>query len=354
MPALSRKRLSCKRRIRPVWALAAILAWPAIARAAETCTTQSQMPASDRVALTATAQSFAARVQANDAAGLKALTIPQYAQNFDGIAAAIQTTAPKIAADTLTVTSLYLLEVTESTHTAASTVTADTQFFCTLSTSAEVSFTFPHLLPNRYAFVTVRAQGTQTAWQLSFVLQQTSKDWQLAGFYPRAAMAAGHDGLWYWTQARLYTKQNQHWNAWLYYSVADALLTPVEFVSSTNRSKLQAEQTDAMPQPLQANGISPQHPLTAGGFDFTAIGTQPSQDGKSLELALHITATDVSDPVAVRARGLQAIEALFTAYPEFGSAFTSAWVYADAPGQSSFAIEFNPISIPLPQANVHD
>jgi len=329
-----------------VLAVAAALALP-LGLQAENCITQSQMAATDRDALTVAVQSFAAHAQANDTAGIKAATMPDY---FNGIAAAISDTAPKIAGDALSISSLYILEVSAPVNTSAASgfVAGDRQFFCSLNNSADVEFTFPVMLPDRYALAIVRAQGSSTAWQLSFVLEQNGGGWKLAGFYSRAAMAAGHDGVWYWTQARQFAKQNQPWNAWLYYTEADALLTPVEFVSSSNRDKLHAEQTAVTPQPLQANGISAAHPLNTGGFVFTALGTQESLDGKTLELAVHLAATDVSNPSAVRARSLQALHALLIAYPELHAAFAGAWVYSDAPGQSPFGIEFNPISTAIP------
>lgn len=310
---------------------------------AETCTTPSQMTAADNIALNTTALSYAGWVKSNDAAGLKAVTIPQYAENFDAIASAISATAPRIAGDALTATGLYILDASGNTGT------RDAQFFCTLHNStSEAIFSLPALPAGRYALATVRAQGLAATWNLSFVLRQSGSTWQLAGFIPRPATAAGHDGLWYWKQARIYAKQNQRWNAWLYYAEADALLSPVEFVSSTNRDKLHAEQTDAQPQPLVANGISTASPLTVATFAFTAIGTQESLDGKSLELAVHVTATDVNNPAAVRERSAAALSALLYAYPELRMAFSGAWMYADAPGQSPFGIEFSPLPPPAP------
>jgi hypothetical protein len=306
---------------------------------AETCTTQSQMTPAGRAALSATALSLAGWVKTNDASGVKASTIPEFAQNFDGIAAAISSTAPKIAGDALAVTGLYILDATSYAGT------KDAQFFCTLNSStSEAIFSLPALPAGRYALATVRAQGAAATWSLSFVLRQSGGAWQLAGFIPRPATAAGHDGLWYWTHARLYAKQDQRWNAWLYYTEADALLSPVDFVSSTNRDKLHAEQQSAEPPPaLAANGISSAFPLILGTFTYTGISTQESLDGKSLELAVHVTATDVSDPAAVRQRSGTALSTLLAHYPELRNAFAGAWVYADAPGQSPFGIDFNPL-----------
>lgn len=329
---------------RTVWIFAAALAAVLpITLQAESCITPSQMAIAENSALTAAALNFAGWVKTNDVAGVKAATVPEFAKNFDGIAAAINDTAQRIAGDALSLTNLYILDASDDT------AAKDTQFFCNLSnTTGEVIFSLPALPPGRYAFATVRAQGPQTAWNLSFILRQSGGSWQLAGFISRPAMAAGHDGLWYWMQARVYAKQGQHWNAWLYYAEADALLAPVDFVSSTNRDKLHAEQESAQPPQLAANGISAEHPLSAGGFSFTAIGTQESLDGKSLELGVHVTAADVSNPAAVRQRSMTALHALLGAYPELRGAFTGAWVYADAPGQSSFGIEFNPLPAATP------
>ncbi|HEY0309095.1 MAG TPA: hypothetical protein VGB94_13110, partial [Acidobacteriaceae bacterium] len=310
---------------------------------AQSCTTQAAMAAADRDGLAQAAQSFARQVQANDAAGVRAATIPQYAQSFDSIAAAISATAPKLAGAALQVTTLYLLDASGNAGA------ADTQFFCSpANASAPTIFNIPALPPGHYALATVRAESGTHAWQLSFVLQQSAGKWLLAGFIPKPATAGGHDGVWYWTQARAYAKQNQRWNAWLYYSEADALLAPVNFVSSPNRDKLHAEQENALPPQLVANGISVEHPVNvpaqgAAAMSFTAIGTQESADGRAVQLALHTPMTSVSEPAAVRAHSMAALLALLAAYPELRGAFSSAWVYADAPGQSSFGIEFNPL-----------
>jgi len=310
---------------------------------AQSCTTQAAMTAADRDGLAQAAQSFARLVQANDAAGVRAETIPAYAQNFDSIGSAIASTAPRLADSTLQVTSVYLLDA------GASTAAADTQFFCNPANSAgPVTFSLPALPPGRYAFATVLA-GPQRPWQLSFVLQQTTGKWLLAGFIPKPAAAGEHDGLWYWTQARTYARQGQRWNAALYYGEADALLAPVNFVSSPNRDKLHAEQEDATPAPL-ANGVSAEHPLSvpaiapgAAAIEITALGTQESTDGRSIELAVHTPVSSVSDPAGVRVRSMAVLLALLKQYPELRSAFGGAWMYADSPGQSSFAIEFNPL-----------
>jgi len=246
---------------------------------------------------------------------------------------------------TLSASSIYLLDASSNA------APQDTQFFCGLSNSAEVIFSIPALPPGKYALATVRAEKAQTAWQLSLILQQMGGEWKLAGFIPRAATAAGHDGVWYWTQARQFAKQGQRWNAWLYYTEADALLTPVEFVSSPNRDKLHAEQMAAQPAEL-ASGLSAEHPIIvasmiAGGqpYSVTALGVQESLDGKTLELAMHIAVGTLGDAAGVRGEGMDALQGMLKAHVELRGAFGGAWVYADAPGLSSFGMEFEPLPL---------
>ena len=67
---------------------------------------------------------------------------------------------------------------------------------------------------------------------------------------PKPLSAAGHNGLWYWTQARTMSAQKEHWNAWLYYQQAQGLLVPVNFVQSTHLEKLKTEASAAAPPAL--------------------------------------------------------------------------------------------------------
>ena len=78
--------------------------------AAETCTTQSQMSATDRSALSATAGTLAAKMQAGDAAGLRALSVAEVAKDFAAISDVVGGTAPKLKGATLVVDQVYLLD----------------------------------------------------------------------------------------------------------------------------------------------------------------------------------------------------------------------------------------------------
>ena len=340
---------------------------------AETCTTQSQMTPADRDALAAAGRSFAQMVQSNDAAGLRAVTIPQYAQNFDGIASAVAGTAPKVKGATLIVRSVYLLDAS-NLKSASEGNLPTAQFYCTLNNSpAETSFIIPGLPPGRYGLVMVQTTGTPAPWQMTFVVQQlggttaagrqpmqqpgqqaSQGQWRLAGLVPKPLTAAGHDGVWYWTQAREYAKKGERWNASLYYQTAQSLLMPVDFVSSTNGEKLHTEAQAVRPAELQ-NRPSATQPFSLKGksesYVITSVATDDALGG--LDVVLHVVAADTSDPVATRQRNIKVMQAILADYPELTQAFHGLWIFADSASGNSFATELQMASINT-QAMLHE
>jgi len=310
---------------------------------AEVCTTQSQMTATDRDALAAAARSLAARVQANDVSGLQAATPAEYAKDFSGIGPVVGSTAAKVKGGTLTVEQVYLLDGTQLKRAADGSV-PDAQFFCSLNKSmAEADFTISGLTPGRYGFVMVDVADVSSPWRLSFLLRQDQGQWTMAGFYPKPLTAAGHDGLWYWTQARTMTAQKERWNAWLYYQQAESLLVPVNFIQSTHLEKLKTEASAAAP-PVLSEGVTPEAPLVVKGPDgveyhFTALGVDDSLAKDKIDITAHLKVDQIGDPVAARKRNSDAMVALLTAYPEMRKPFHGVWIVADVPGQNPFATE---------------
>ncbi len=268
---------------------------------AEVCTTQSQMTATDRDALAAAARSLAARVQANDVSGLQAATPAEYAKDFSGIGPVVGSTAAKVKGGTLTVEQVYLLDGTQLKRAADGSV-PDAQFFCSLNKSmAEADFTISGLTPGRYGFVMVDVADVSSPWRLSFLLRQDQGQWTMAGFYPKPLTAAGHDGLWYWTQARTMTAQ-------------------------------------------KSEGVTPEAPLVVKGPDgveyhFTALGVDDSLAKDKIDITAHLKVDQIGDPVAARKRNSDAMVALLTAYPEMRKPFHGVWIVADVPGQNPFATE---------------
>jgi hypothetical protein len=310
---------------------------------AEVCTTQSQMTAVDRDALVATARSLAAKVQANDVSGLQAATAAEYAKDFSGIGAVVGSTAAKVKSGAPIVEQIYLLDATQLKRGADGTL-PDAQFFCSLNKSvAEADFSISGLTPGRYGFVIVDVPDTSSPWRMSFLLRQDDGKWGMVGFYPKPLSAAGHDGLWYWTQARTMAAQKERWNAWLYYQQAENLLVPVSFIQSTHLEKLKTEANTAAP-PALSEGVSAESPLVVKGangaeYHFTALGVDDSLAKDKIDVMVHLKVDQIGDPVAARKRNTDAMVALLAAYPEMRRSFHGVWIVTEVPGQNPFATE---------------
>lgn len=310
------------------------------ARAAETCTTQSQMQPAERDALAAAAAGLATKIQANDANGVRSATIAEFRTDFSAMANEIASTAPKLAGAQPQVEEIYILDASSLTKA------TDTQFFCTLNKSAnEAEFAIPQLPPGKYAFAMVRMDSANP-WRLSLLLRQENGQWLLAGLYPKHLNADGHDGLWYWKQARTLNTAapKEPWNAWLYYQEAQALLMPANFVSSTHLDKLQAELTSALPSAI-SGGISADAPLVVKGADgsefrFTALTVEDAPGvADKVDIAAHIKVDSLGDGAAPRQRNVAAMAALLAAHPELRKSFHGVWVFADAPNLNPYGTE---------------
>ena len=308
---------------------------------AEVCTTQSMMTATDRDALAGAASALAARVQAADVAALRGATDADLSKDFSGVENVVAATAPKLKGAVLTVDQVYLLDGSQLKRGADGSA-PDAQFFCNLNKSAaEVDFLIPQLPPGRYGFAIVESKSA--AFRLSFLLREEQGKWMMAGFYPRATQAAGHDGLWYWTEARQMVKRKEQWNAWLYYQQAQTLAQPANFVQSTHLEKLRAEATAAAP-PAVSEGVTPNAPLVVKGPDgteyhFTGLTVDDSLGKEKLDVVVHLKVDTIGDPATARKRSVDAMSTLLSAYPEMRKAFHGVWVFTEAAGQNPFIIE---------------
>lgn len=309
---------------------------------AVSCTTPSEMKEPVRSAIVTAARTIAQKSQANDVAGVKASTVPSVAASFGGIANAIQNLSPLISGATLNVTSVYDLNATD-----APAGQDEIQFFCGVAANAaHVTFTVPQLPPGHYAFATVEATGVKSPQRIALLLQQAAPPagtWQLAGFFPRPLLAAGHDGVWYWEKARSYAKAGQPWNAYFYFQTAAYLLLPADFVSSANLEKLLQEQSSATPP-----GLPGALPMTVSAqgtqFSITDMHTDASFGG--LDMVIGYNTSDVSDSAATRTRTVALMKALLLKHPEWKEAFHGLWVFANAPNQHPFALELPMADIP--------
>jgi hypothetical protein len=327
-----RSRFSIRWASALVPAVCAVLALPAFA---VSCTTESQMASAQRTILDQSAQMLGENVEAGNAAAVRSQTIASVAAQFDGIANSIQAVNAAIQHATLTVDAIYLLDASDLKSA------QETQFFCGVAGSPlTVEITIPGLPPGKYALAILHATGVQQPQQLSLILQNDpagSPDWKLAGFFTRPMMMGGHDGVWFWTQARDYAAKKQLWDAWFYYQTAQYLLDPVDFISSPNLQKLQREAEHARPENLP--GADPLR-LSSGtqSFDITSLHT--GELSNQLDLVVTYNATPNQDMVAARAQVTAVMRALLQQHPELQSAFHGLWVYAATPGnQNPFALE---------------
>ena len=310
------------------------------------------MQPAERDGLAAAARGLAEKMVAGDAAGVKSLTIAEFQKDFNGMAGVVQGTAPRLKGASAEVEQIYVLD--SSSDAKAGGGTADAQFVCTLNQSQNgAEFSIPQLPPAKYGFAMVRMEGGPSgAWRLSFLLRQDQGKWLLAGLYPKPLTAGGHDGLWYWKQARALaglpsagaaSAAKEPWNAWLYYQQAQVLLQPAAFVASTHLDKLQTEIAAAAP-PAVASGISADSPLVVKGADgseyrFTSLGVDDSLGREKVDVAAHLKVDALGDGAAARKRNADATLALVTAHPELRKAFHGVWIFTDAPGQSPYATE---------------
>jgi len=312
----------------------------ALPASAEKCTTQSQMQSADRDALAGTAQVLAAKIQTNDIVGLKAAIIPELSADFSGIGNVIAATAPSLAGDTPEVEQVYLLDATDTKRNADGSA-PDADFLCSLNKgSDEADFSINGLPPGRYGFTMVEFVG-HSPWLVSLLLRQdgTGAPWKLAGVYPKETSAAGHDGLWYWSQARASAAKKQVWVAYLEYQEARELLQPVGFISSTHLENLRAESAAATPPEL-GDGIGTSSPLVVksiGGkvFKFTSITPGNSLRKDKLDIVIYLDRDpSITSPQTIRKDNLEAMTAWLAQHPELRDNFHGMWIFANAPGQA--------------------
>jgi len=332
--------------MRGIAALAVIPALVVPMARAQSCMTQAKMRAEDYTALTDAALGLATAVKTGDTARVQALSSAELAANFTATGFLVRSTADKIGGESLRVSQAYELDATQRMTNDPS----EADFSCPLTgTTAETDFAIPGLPPGFYGFAMAEASGGARPWLLAFVLRRDAGVWKLAGFSAHARTAAGHDGVWFWAKARERVVK-EHWAAWVLFGEAYELLRPASFVSSTNLDKLQGEQRVAAPPEL-ADGISTGNPMVLKGsgtaeYRFTAIGAEGSDDGKRLNLTLHVGVDSVGDAAAAKAFSTAAAKALLDAHKELRQGFDGVLVFAEAKGQPAVATELKMGEIP--------
>lgn len=301
---------------------------------AATCTTQSQMTASERSNLADVARAMVDKIRSGNTEALRANTIPAVAANFSGISASVESLKPKIQSAAITVDNLYLLDASSGPAG-----TAPTSFFCG---EPLVVLNFNQLPAGKYALAILHATGVPEPHQISLILSETSPNhWMLAGLFSNPMLEAGHDGLWYWTKAREFAQKKMDWNAWLYYQAAGALLQPAPFLSSPNLGKLRQEADRIRPPDFP--GAAPTTLSTGGStFSISSVGITTEFGGLDLEVQYLPDATQLSqlrDPVSARKQAITVMTALLERHPDLRAAFHGIWVRAAQGSASVYSLE---------------
>jgi hypothetical protein len=314
---------------------ASSMLWLAVPAWAASCKTQAAMTDAERMPIVEAARQIGQDVQSGRTAELQTATVPEVAAHFDAIANAASALTPLLTGATITVDAVYRLDAGD-----AKAGEDQIQFFCDSADNAtHVTLSIQHLPPGQFALALVHATGVAKPQQMALLLQQPQANgrWLLAGFFPKPLMMAGHDGLWYWKQARSYTQKKQPWNAWLSYTTATYLLQPAGFFSSTNLERLVEEQQAARPKDLP--GAEPLSVNADGAiYRVTSLRTDDALGG--LDVVVHYASTGTTDPVTARTQTIAVMHGLLALHPELRDAFHGLWVFADpAGGGRPFSLE---------------
>jgi hypothetical protein len=170
------------------------------------------------------------------------------------------------------------------------------------------------------------------------VLQQDAGQWKLAGMVAKPEAVGGHDGLWYWTQARQAKAQGHNHVAWFYLITAQQLLQPVDFISTTNLDKLFSEEQAVQPQDVPVD--KPVTFTAANGQTWQILQMFTTADDKNnLVLVVKYSVPDVSNTGAAFNNNTTLANQLVQKYPEYRNAFASIVTRATAPNGQDFGTE---------------
>jgi len=309
--------------------LAALFISLATAANAQTCLTAEEMDAAIKSALTGAAQRYYGWVGQGDVASLRQNAIPGLAANFGGIEAAVTENKANLAGTMPSPRPPYLLKLDGSAPIERA------EFLCGVfgangQTPTSAVFAIPNLPPGNYAVAVLDASTAKGPYTVSFVLQQEGTTWKFAGFYVKAAQAAGHDGQWFVTKAREFKTKGQMRNAWLYAAVARDMLVPVPFMSTMVTDKLYDEFQSVKPADLPPSDIS------AAGKTFKVNSLYLLPVNNELDLILKYASADVSNGTQTFQDNQAVMKALVAKYPEFRGAFDSVVVRAVEPSGRDF------------------
>lgn len=282
------------------------------------------MDAATRTALQTTAMRYFDMVAHGDTASLQQNSIPAVANNFAGIASTIKDNQAEFSTAHATARPPFLLKAEGTAPIERA------EFLCGVFNGAEAAksaeFVIPNLPPGSYGIVMLDVPTLNSAYTLSFVLQQQGNDWKIGGFFLRPAKAAGHDSNWFLEQARAYKAKGQTHVAWLYFFEGRDLAMPVPFLYTQATDKLYDEEQSVRPSDFPIDGSVVD--LTGNGKTYKLTAVFPVPEGQKLLLIVKYQAADVSNSGDTFQENMNVMKAMLAKFPELRDAFDTLVVRA--------------------------
>ncbi|ABF39783.1 hypothetical protein Acid345_0778 [Candidatus Koribacter versatilis Ellin345] len=297
------------------------------AMAAETCTSANDLDAQTRASMEKTAHSVFNMAARGDVFNLKTNAVPSLASSFGGVEQAVSDSKANLGGVQPTIRNLYFLDASDEKGTIQRA-----EFFCGVFNSTDrTGFVLNNLPAGQYGIVVLDAPGAKPM-TMSLVLQVMNGAWKIGGFYLKPAMLAGHDGNWYWQQAKQFAAQGKKHNAYFYYLEARELLAPVPFMTTPSLDKLYDEIEAANPHDLPGD-----NPVTIAGADgksYQVTFVSPLVVQDALALVLRQKVADASNTATAFQENMGLIKAAVAKWPETREIFTTVVARAqDANGQ---------------------
>jgi hypothetical protein len=288
------------------------------------CQTRDEMPAQVKSAVESAAQQVFTQASQDNAAAIRANTIPSFANSIAGVVN--DNKAAFAGAANPQVRTSFLLDT-------GSTPSSDGLFSCGVygasgRSANSADFSIPNLPVGKYAIVIQDFTGNKGPYALSTIFQDMN-GWKLAGFYVRPESLMGHDGIWYLTHAREFKARNQNHDAWFYYLTSWDLLAPVTFMNTNLLGSIIKESNPIQPKDVPS-GNNPAT-FTANGKTYTITQMSIYPNGNNLDLQLKYSVPSTSDFNAAQADARNLATALATQYPELKEVFNNIWAHAVDP-----------------------
>jgi len=320
--------------IRLLLAMAVIAIAMALDAHAESCQMAHEMDPAVKQTLSSAAERDYQLIASNNAAAIAQNSIPDIANNMQGLTDLLNQNSADLAGSTATIRNVFILDASGTEP-----VLQNAQFYCGVfnpTSDNKIGFTLQNLPAGKYGLVIMEVQNAKSPYFYTFLLKQDGPGWRIAGLFPRNRQIAGHDAPWYWQQARDFKSRGEAYNAYFYYLIAREIAAPVPFIGTTKLDSFHEEVQQATPAQLPE-----QTPITVAGengktYQITSLFVVPDEKSKQLDLVMKYNAADISDSGKTFVENKEAMKALLAKLPELRQPFANLVARAVAPNGQDF------------------